>query len=65
MTKPKVQNTPSPASPERTIQEIRRIIESAPAPGPRPDPNREAGPLTPDFFTTKPGFWDEYSGRRR
>jgi hypothetical protein len=48
------------------LAEIREILKDAPPPGPRKDPNLEPKPIDSDFFTTKPGFWDEYAklGRR-
>jgi hypothetical protein len=45
---------------EQKLQKIREIIESSPVGPPRLDPNKERGPLTTDFFSTKPGFWEEY-----
>ena len=49
-------------TPEEKLQKIREIVESAPS-GPRVDPNKApvSQPLPPDFFTSKPGFWDEYA----
>lgn len=49
---------------EQKLQQIREIIESAPSCQLGPDPNKiaEPLPLSPDFFTTRPGFWDKYAG---
>jgi hypothetical protein len=49
---------------EDALAEVWRILDEEPPLG--LDANLEALPITPELFTTKPGFWDEYAkiGRR-
>jgi hypothetical protein len=51
-------------SAEEVLDEVRRILDAPRQP--RTDPNLDPKPIDSDFFTTKPGFWDEYAklGRR-
>jgi len=65
MSKSGTQRQAAPQEPNTQIlEEARRLLDSAPTPGPMHDPNMEPRPIE-KLFDMKPGFWDSYFQNQR